>query len=201
MQLQPAYQITSPARGHPPPFAPTLRLTNFSCCADAEAFEDDEEDDEDEDADGEDTANGSTAPMSSTAAQEHQRSFHDAQAPQHSNLSTVPEDADSMDADQTDADGATEAEEAPVPHTELPDASVWTARYHNDAVMAVAWSPDGAQLASGGCDDVAYLHRWQQSGALLPSALLLSYNAPSSCDAIGGSVRGPAAYIPNASLS
>jgi hypothetical protein len=42
-----------------------------------------------------------------------------------------------------------------------PDASVQCLESHTDSVMAVAWSPDGTQLASGGCDDHAFLTRWR----------------------------------------
>lgn len=52
---------------------------------------------------------------------------------------------------------AAEVTEAPA----LPDAAVWKCESHSDGVMAVAWSPNGDCIASGGCDDHAFLARWR----------------------------------------
>ena len=43
----------------------------------------------------------------------------------------------------------------------LADASVRQLTHHSDAVMVVAWSPDGQRVVTGGCDDKAFICDWR----------------------------------------
>ena len=65
-------------------------------------------------------------------------------------LTPEPEDGEADKGDDTDA-----------AQPSLPDASIRCLTSHTDAVMSLAWSPDGSRVISGACDDFGYIHRWQ----------------------------------------
>ena len=87
------------------------------------------------------------------------------------NLS-VDEDFDE-DEDENEAgnsgrmEGIDEDEEQPPPREELPDDSLQTFDMHSDAIMSVAWNTAMPNMvATGSCDDRAFIWRVGSSGAL-----------------------------------
>jgi hypothetical protein len=133
-------------------------------CSDIEGLDDDD-DDEDEDDDDEDTErNGAREAHENSEAPENVKD-REGLGPgmdheMSCNAAETQEDAEAV-GHGVEGGAAMEAE-----LEEGANVPTWQITRHRDAVMAVAWSADGVHVATGGCDDTAYISDWRKGVSL-----------------------------------